>query len=191
MSIADVKDGSCEFPHVQPFSLDLHIFGMQCKQNVGALIGVLFVTILIKLGQNYMYTKMAQLQRELLQIDKSARSYTTPKVLELIAWEFVAGVVGIVSVLVITGNNAIVWLTIIFANCAGTWYAYTHVEADHHSTALEIVNMLHKREENNDEGVRVRSAIRELRKALADEDLEEIDKVEDVNSNLLRKRLFL
>ena len=49
------------------------------------------------------------------------------------------------SVLVITGNNALIWITIILANCAGTVWAYTHVEADHHSTAMEFVNMLKKR----------------------------------------------
>ena len=188
MGFENLEPGTCESTHVQPFSTDLHLFGVQCKQSAW-LLAVLAITFGIKLFQNWLYTKIGQLQRELLQIDRNKRSWTTPKVLSLIWWEFVAGVIGIVSVLVITGNNAIIWLTIILSNCIGTWYAYTHVEADHHSTALELVNMLEKRDSTGLEADRARRAIQELKKALEDEPVEL--EVVDESSSLVRKRLIL
>jgi len=187
MGFEDIEPGTCEATHVQPFSTDLHLFGLQCKQSAW-LIAVLVVTFGIKLFQNWLYTKIGQLQRELLQIDRNDRSWNTPKVLSLLWWEFVAGVIGIISVLVITGNNAIIWLTIILSNCAGTWYAYTHVEADHHSTALELVNMLEKRGGTGLEAIRARKAIEELRSALQGDPVELQVKEEQA---LVRKRLFL
>jgi hypothetical protein len=138
-----------------------------------------------------LYTKIGQLQRELLQMDRGERSFTTPKVLELLGFEFISGVIGIVSVIVITGNNAIIWITIILANCAGTVWAYTHVEADHHSTALELINMLNKRDGSDEEAKRAREAIELLRQALQNEpvELKRVDVPEC--APLVRKRLLL
>ena len=109
MGFEDLDPGQCQATHVQPFSTDMHLFGIECRQSWW-LLAVCIFTILIKLFQNMLYTKMGQLQRELLQIDKEERTFTTPKVLELLGLEFVSGVIGIVSVLVITGNNAIIWI---------------------------------------------------------------------------------
>lgn len=182
--------GECRATHVQPFSTDMHLFGVECKQSWW-LAGVLALTIGIKLFQNMLYTKVGQLQRELLQMDKDERSITTPKVLELLGFEFIAGVIGIISVLVITGNNAIIWITIILANCAGTVWAYTHVEADHHSTALEMINMLNKRDGTDEEAKRAREAIEMLRQALQNEPVQvkRVDMSE--GQALVRKRLVL
>jgi len=188
MDFGDVAEGTCELTHIVPFSSDLHLFGAQCKKQLWALVGVLLGTIIIKLFQNWLYTRIGQLQRELLQMDKDDRSWNTPKVLSLLWWEFVAGVFGIVSVLVITGNNAWIWITIIVANCAGTLWAYTTVEADHHSTALEFVNMLKKRDGSDEEAKRARAAIDELRMALQGEPVDLKVKEEQA---LVRKRLFL
>ena len=188
MDFKDVAVGTCEPSYIEPFSIDLHLFGVQCKQAPWALIVVLVLTIGIKLYQNWLYTRIGQLQRELLQIDKEDRNWNTPKVLSLLWWEFVAGVFGIVSVLVITGNNAIIWLTIILANCVGTGYAYTRVEADHHSTALELINMLEKRAGSGLEAERARAAVKALQSALRDEPVELKVKEEQP---LVRKRLFL
>lgn len=187
MGFEDLDPGQCRATHVQPFSTDLHLFGFECKES-GWLAAVLVLTIGIKLFQNWLYTKIGQLQRELLQIDKDERNWNTPKVLSLLWWEFVAGVFGIVSVLVITGNNALIWITIILANCAGTVWAYTHVEADHHSTAMEFVNMLKKRDGTDEEAKRARIALEELRLALQDEPVELQVKEEQA---LIRKRLLL
>ena len=190
MGFEDLDPGQCQTTHVQPFSTDLHLFGFECKESAW-LVGVLFVTIGIKLFQNWLYTKIGQLQRELLQIDKEERNWNTPKVLSLLWWEFVAGVFGIVSVLVITGNNALFWITVSLANCAGAVWAYTHVEADHHSTALEFVNMLKKRDGSDEEAKRAKAAIDELRMALQGEpvELKKVDVPEC--APLVRKRLLL
>lgn len=189
-TFTDLGVGECRATHVQPFSTDMHLFGVECKQSWW-LLGVLLLSIGIKLFQNMLYTKIGQLQRELLQMDKDERSFTTPKVLELLGFEFIAGVIGIISVLVITGNNAIIWITIILANCAGTVWAYTHVEADHHSTALELINMLNKRDGTDEEAKRARDAIEMLRQALQNEPVV-LKKVEmPEKAPLVRKRLVL
>lgn len=133
--------GECRATHVNPFSTDMHLFGLECKQSWW-LLGVVLFTGFIKLFQNWIYTKIGQLQRELLQTDVTLRTWANQKVINLLFWEFVAGVIGIVSILVITGNNVIIWAAIIFFNCVGVGIAYTRVEADHHSTALEMINML-------------------------------------------------
>jgi hypothetical protein len=190
MDFDELDVGECRATHVQPFSTDMHLFGVECKQSWW-LAGVLVITVCIKLFQNMLYTKIGQLQRELLQMDREERSLTTPKVLELLGFEFIAGVIGIISVLVITGNNAIIWITIIIANCAGTVWAYTHVEADHHSTALEMINMLNKRDGNDEEAKRAREAIEMLKQALQGDPvvLKRVEMSE--MAPLVRKRLLL
>lgn len=133
--------GTCQSTHVQLLSTDLHLFGVECKQSWW-LLGVLITIALIKLFENWIYTKIGQLQRELMQIDVRKRTWTNEKIISLLFWEFVANVMGIVSVLFITGNNVLIWLTIVVFNCVGVVFAYTRVQADHHSTALELLNML-------------------------------------------------
>lgn len=189
MGFEDLDPGQCQATHVQPFSTDMHLFGIECRQSWW-LLAVLIFTILVKLFQNMLYTKMGQLQRELLQIDKEERTFTTPKVLELLGLEFVAGVIGIVSVLVITGNNAIIWIVIILSNCAGTVLAYTRQEADHHSTALEFLNMLKKRDGTDEEAKRARDAIQELSRALKDDPVELKESLPELHP-LVRQRLVL
>jgi len=88
MGFEDLAPGQCQTTHIQPFSSDLHLFGFECKQSAW-LAAVLLVTIGIKLFQNWLYTKIGQLQRELLQIDREERRWNTPKVLSLLWWEFV------------------------------------------------------------------------------------------------------
>lgn len=135
--------GTCGGTHVDPFSTDVHLLFLECKKSAW-LILIIAVVIGVKLGQNMLFTKMGQLQREILQLPKSERGWCSAKIWELLGWEFLAGVIGIVSVLVITGNNAIIWATIIVSNMVGTALAFTQMEADHHSTALELLNMLDK-----------------------------------------------
>ena len=163
--------GSCGGTHVDPFSTDVHLLFLQCKQSAWIIL-IIFIVIVIKLGQNCLYTKMGQLQRELLQLPKTERGCCSAKIIELLGWEFLAGVIGIVSVLVITGNNAIIWATIIVSNMGGTALAFTNMEADHHSTAMELINMLEKyppkgRKSGDDESQHVFDAIAKLRKILS------------------------
>ena len=92
--------------------------------------------------------------------------------MELLGWEFLAGLIGIISVLVITGNNAIIWATIIASNMGGTAIAFTQMEPDHHSTAMELINMLEKyppkgRKSGDEESQHVFDAVAKLRKILA------------------------
>lgn len=162
--------GSCGGTHVDPFSTDVHLLFLECKQSAW-LILIIVLVVGIKLGQNFLFTKMGQLQREILQLPKSERGWCSAKIWELLGWEFIAGLIGIISVLVITGNNAIIWATIIISNMGGTAIAFTQMEADHHSTALELINMLDKypsrRLKNVDEeSEKTYEAIKKLRAVL-------------------------
>lgn len=165
VSFESLNVGECQATHVQPFSTDMHLFGFECKQSWW-LLGVVALTGVIKLFQNWIFTKIGQLQRELLQIEVQERTWCYPKVLRLLFWEFVAGVIGIVSILVITGNNFIIWVSIILFNCLGTAIAYTTVKADHHSTALEFINMLKSYNGTGCEHENTLEAIRLLRLVL-------------------------
>lgn len=162
--------GSCGGTHVDPFSTDVHLLFLECKQSAWIIL-IITIVIGVKLGQNMLFTKMGQLQREILQLPKSQRGWCSAKILELLGWEFLAGVIGIVSVLVITGNNAIIWATIILSNMVGTALAFTQMEADHHSTALELLNMLEKYPTKglkgaDEESKKTYDAIKKLREVL-------------------------
>ena len=170
-TFAALDVGSCAGTHVDPFSTDVHLLFLECKQSAW-LILIIVIVIGVKLGQNFLFTKMGQLQRELLQLPKNERGCCSAKIMELLGWEFLAGVIGIVSVLVITGNNAIIWGTIIASNMGGTALAFTQMEADHHSTAMELLNMLEKypakgRRSGDEESKHVFDAVRKLRNVLA------------------------
>ena len=163
--------GTCGGTHVDPFSTDVHLLFLECKQSAWIIL-IIFIVIGVKLGQNFLYTKMGQLQRELLQLPKMERGCCSSKIMELLGWEFLAGVIGIISVLVITGNNAIIWATIIASNMGGTALAFTQMEADHHSTAMELINMLEKyppkgRKSGDEESQHVFDTVAKLRKILA------------------------
>jgi hypothetical protein len=162
--------GSCGGTHVDPFSTDVHLLFLECKQSAWIIL-IIAIVIGVKLGQNMLFTKMGQLQREILQLPKSQRGWCSAKILELLGWEFLAGVIGIVSVLVITGNNTIIWATIILSNMVGTALAFTQMEADHHSTALELLNMLEKYPTKglkgaDEESKKTYDAIKKLREVL-------------------------
>lgn len=169
-SFASLDVGTCGGTHVDPFSTDVHLLFLECKQSAW-LILIIAVVIATKLGQNVLFTRMGQLQREILQLPKSERGWCSAKIWELLGWEFLAGVIGIVSVLVITGNNAIIWATIIVSNMVGTALAFTQMEPDHHSTALELLNMLEKYPSKglknaDEESKKTYGAIKKLREVL-------------------------
>jgi len=170
-SFASLEVGSCGGTHVDPFSTDVHLLFMECKKSAW-LILIISIVIGVKLGQNMLFTKMGQLQRELLQMPRKERACCSAKINELLGYEFLAGVIGIVSVLFITGNNAIIWAFIIASNMTGVALAFTRMEADHHSTALELLNMLEKyppkgRKSGDEEAKHVFDAVAKLRKILA------------------------
>lgn len=169
-SFAALDVGSCGGTHVDPFSTDVHLLFLECKRSAW-LILIIVIVIGVKLGQNMLFTRMGQLQREILQLPKSERGCCSAKIWELLGWEFLAGVIGIVSVLVITGNNAIIWATIIVSNMVGTALAFTQMEPDHHSTALELLNMLEKYPTKglkgaDEESKKTYDAIKKLREVL-------------------------
>ena len=125
------------------FGIDVHFLGYECDNQWGPFLGICFATVAIKLMQNKLYAAQAQKQRELLQLEKCERTKGCwdSKLAWVLVLEFCSTFVGILSVLVIMGANAIIFFLIIFANLLGTAITYMHMEKDHHSTAKDIINM--------------------------------------------------
>jgi len=139
--MSNTSNSTCDFhTDVDLFSLDIRLLFLQCSDSGLGLAGILLVAALIKLFQNTLYQKIGQKQRELLQETKERRAKSALLVLVLL--ELIAGITGIVSILVITGNNAFVWIVIILSNCAGTFFAFRRAKPDHHSTSKDIMGML-------------------------------------------------
>lgn len=177
-----LQDGCCRQTHVNPFTLDFHVIGFECKNAFWWFLLLLFFTLVIKVGQNFLYTRMGQVERELMQKNPEDR-----RLYWLLVYEAISGVIGIFSILVITGNNAFIWVWVILCNCGGVYWAHLHTPADHHSISLEILNMLKKHDESP-KNSNVRKVVKELRRLLnGEEDM--LEESEDVP--LLRKRLII
>lgn len=132
-----MPNNCCRPTHVEPFKLDLHLFGFECQENVLAFFLIIFLSIGIKLFQNFLGAWIGQLERELMQM-KPGERWGSGKLQKLIMWEIVGGIVGVISILVITGNNFWIWLTIVLANAGGVWWSFKWTKPDHHSPAAEL-----------------------------------------------------
>ena len=136
---AEVPKNCCRPIHVQPFTLDLHLFGFECNENWRFFAVIIVLTIIIKVLQNFLGTWVGQLERELMQLKPEERKVVgkefgicgsmkkyNPKCcgkLGYLIWlEIVGGVIGILSILVITGNNFWIWFFIILANSGGVFF---------------------------------------------------------------------
>ena len=182
---SQVPSNCCRPIHVQPFTFDLHLFGFECNQNGGFFAAIIVLTIIIKVLQNFLGTWVGQLERELMQLQPAERKCRGKKYgicgsrkqcpkfcgkLGYLIWlEVVGGVIGILSILVITGNNFWIWLTIILANSGGVYFAVWKANPDHHSPAAEFLNLVKNAEaysnyKNEDELRKAHEAILELKR---------------------------
>ena len=75
-TFSSLEQGSCGGTHVDPLSTDVHLLFLECKQSAW-LILIITIVVGVKLGQNFLYTKMGQLQRELLQLPKLTLDFLT------------------------------------------------------------------------------------------------------------------
>jgi hypothetical protein len=137
MRFDEMPTNCCRPTHIEPFRLDLHLFGFECQENILVFFGIILLTVGIKLFQNFLGTWIGQLERELMQMKANER-WGSGKLQKLILWEIVGGIVGVISILVITGNNFWIWLTIVLANAGGVWWSFKATKPDHHSPAAEL-----------------------------------------------------
>ena len=154
---ADVPEQCCRPTPIDPFTYDLHLFGFECNHEIGFFFGVLALTIVIKLLQNFLGTWVGQLERELMQMNPTKRrcggkefgffgKLCEPKIFGklgyLIYLEIIGGIIGVLSILIITGQNAIIWVVIILSNAAGVYVSLKKTKPDHHSPAAEFHSLV-------------------------------------------------
>lgn len=219
---AEVPEGCCRPIHVQPFTADLHLFGFECNNQGWVFGGILLLTVFIKLLQNFLGTWVGQLERELMQLKPDERKcfqgeygacgsrktcFYIPnprccgKLGYLIWLEIVGGVIGILSILVITGNNFWIWFILIFSNSLGVFLAVWKANPDHHSPASELLNVVANAETYQDEkdpekrtkeGKRSHDALLQLKSFLDDiTEVQANDIIQKSDTIRLRKRLVL
>ncbi len=146
----DLPSGCCRATDVHPFSYDLQLFGFECNDNGGWFVGFLFIIIALKIGQSYLYTNMGKKQREIMQMERNKDcgsrccSKRGQKIWWLMVLEFISGVAGILSIIIITGANAIIWALIVVTNCVGVFISFSLTSPDHHSLGTDISNMVEK-----------------------------------------------
>lgn len=208
---ANVPEQCCRPTPVDAFTLDLHLFGFECNQNVGFFAAVLVLTMFIKVLQNFLGTWIGQLERELMQMDSKERhcggkefgfcgKRYEPKIFGklgyLIYLEIIAGVIGVLSILIITGQNAIIWVFIIVSNAAGVLLSLKKTKPDHHSPAAEFNSLINNATIFNENGngstecQKSHLAIQKLNTLLKEFHDQKIPTSGD-KKTALRKRLFL
>lgn len=216
---ADVPEECCRPTPVDPFTYDLHLFGFECNHEIGFFFAVLALTIVIKLFQNFLGTWIGQLERELMQMDSNKRGclgrefgfcgkWCAPKIFGklgyLIYLEIIAGIIGVLSILIITGQNAIIWILIILSNATGVLLSLKSTKPDHHSPAAEFQSLVRNATTFNKtrckefvEGQKSHLAIQELFELMEEFKKQEVSNIKaivvvapPVNSGL-KKRLLL
>ena len=154
---AHVPNNCCHPTPVDALTLDLHLFGFECNNNWRFFLAVICLTLVIKIFQNFLFTSIGQLERELMQEKPGDRKVLggeygvfgkkCPSICErfnflsgpkfcgklgyLIWLEIVAGVIGVLSILIITGNNAWMWISGIVFNAGGVYWSLKKTKPDH------------------------------------------------------------
>ena len=185
----------CRLTHVEPFKADVHLFGYECQENINAIVYIALITFALKIGQNFLGARMGQLERELMHMEKSERK-CFGKLGELVGLEIIAGIIGVVSILFITGNNFYIWVTVVVSNAFGVMLSLCLTRPDHHSPAAELEALLKnaQKDKTTEETIRAYKALKELKCVLNKISLDTVYVVDAVACNKedpLRKRLVL
>lgn len=222
---ADVPVDCCRPTPVNALTADLHLFGFECNNNWRFFAAVICLTCFIKVFQNFLFTSIGQLERELMQEKSGDRKFrggeygvfgkkcpskcerfnflSGPKFcgkLGYLIWlEIVAGVVGVLSILIITGNNAWIWMLGIVFNAVGVYLSLKNTKPDHHSPAAAFLNLVQNATQSNDleEHKKAKEALKMLKTYLSSiepevPELPEVPEVPEVTGkNSVRKRLVL
>ena len=141
IGFSQMPDQCCRPTHIEPFKADVHLFGFECQEDVLAIVVIALITFAIKIAQNFLGARMGQLERELVHMEKKDRKICG-KLGELVGFEVIAGVLGVTSILFITGNNAYIWITVVIANAVGVMLSLCCNRPDHHSPAAEMEALL-------------------------------------------------
>lgn len=124
------------------FSREVHILGYDCSAD-WVFYALLAFTIALKIYQNKIWAEMGQAQRLALQYDEKVRG---PYVWALVRKEAVSTTLGLVSIVLVLGTNVWVMAAIVLGNLWGVHRTYSRMTKDSHSTAHDILEMLHQHE---------------------------------------------
>ena len=81
-----------------PFSTDVHLLFLECKQSAWIIL-IIAIVIGLNLVKTAFYTRWGNCSGRFCNFQNLERGWCSAKILELLGWEFLAGVIGIVSVL--------------------------------------------------------------------------------------------
>ena len=122
-------------------STDVHVLGYDCTETWLFFV-ILIATFFIKLLQNKIWAKLGQAQRLALQFTKGKER--EPYVWSIVQLEAISTTLGIVSIILILGTNVWVLLVIVVGNLYGVKRTYSQLKKDSHSTAHDLLDMLHQ-----------------------------------------------
>ena len=167
IGFSELPEQCCRPTHVEPFKADVHLFGFECQENIMAIVIIALITFAIKIFQNFLGGWMGQLERELMHMQKKERK-VCGKLGKLVLLELVAGVLGVASILFITGNNFYIWVTVIVSNAIGIMLALSCTRPDHHSPAAEMEALLNIAEKEDQRALKVLNRLKCMLKQIPD-----------------------
>ena len=119
----------------------MHLFGFECQEDALAIVIIALLTLGIKIGQNFLGS-VHQAAGARTHAHGKERKKGMWQAWVLILLELVAGVLGVASILFITGNNFYIWVTVIVSNAIGIMVVVSCTRPDHHSPAAEMEALL-------------------------------------------------
>lgn len=110
-------------------------------------LGWFFVMLLVAFGlqvaDNFLWLKNSQYSREILQL-KPGDSKRTKLIGLSVLWTAVSTIVWIIRVIFVMGNNLWMFISILFGNIAGTYFASVKQAADEDNTLDVIIQEFEK-----------------------------------------------
>jgi len=121
--------------------IDLH--------GTGWFLGMCFVSFWLQIAANFLWLKNSQISREILQLDNNS-----PKRRCLVGWSVmwtaISTLVWVSRIILVIGNNAYIFITILFGNVAGTYWASTIAQKDRHTLLSDMEALLNSDDHNSE-----------------------------------------
>jgi hypothetical protein len=140
----------------------IEILGLQLDGG-GWFFSMLILALVLQVGANFVWTKNAQVTREIMQLEKDKREKLIgPSIL----WTALSTIIYIARVVLIGGNNLWIFIVVLIGNVVGTYWSQQEQEADHHQLSDDILKMLDTLEQKQCSKSKIEEALTKLAVAL-------------------------